>query len=208
VERVVREQGNSSRASFVAASADSLHGVDDAGIDVVTTRSVLIYVKEKCAAFDAFFRVLRPGGRISLAEPINGDYLALNACADEYYGYRVPAVADVLARLRRDDEDGADRDDHPMTGFNHVDLVRHSEAAGFRESHLELRIDVAARDPRAWDSFVNFAPNPNAPTIGETFRETLSADEVRRLESSLRPLVEQSLGRERTSMAYLWAIKE
>jgi SAM-dependent methyltransferase len=37
----------------------------------VTTRSVLIYVQHKDAAFREFHRVLRPGGRVSIFEPIN-----------------------------------------------------------------------------------------------------------------------------------------
>jgi arsenite methyltransferase len=37
----------------------------------LTTRSVLIYVADKAGAFREFHRVLRPGGRISLFEPIN-----------------------------------------------------------------------------------------------------------------------------------------
>ena len=40
-------------------------------MDIVTTRSVLIYVEDKRRAFEEFFRVLKPGGRISLFEPIN-----------------------------------------------------------------------------------------------------------------------------------------
>jgi ubiquinone/menaquinone biosynthesis C-methylase UbiE len=42
-----------------------------ASVDVVTTRSVLIYVKDRARAFAEFARVLRPGGRTSLYEPIN-----------------------------------------------------------------------------------------------------------------------------------------
>src|SRR5580704_2700481 len=38
------------RCRFVLASADCLADVDDASVDVVTTRSVLIYVKDKAAA--------------------------------------------------------------------------------------------------------------------------------------------------------------
>jgi arsenite methyltransferase len=39
---------------------------------VVTTRSVLIYVKDKRrAAFEELHRVLKPGGRLSIFEPIN-----------------------------------------------------------------------------------------------------------------------------------------
>ena len=53
------------------AGAEDLTGIADASVDVLTTRSVLIYVAEKQHALAAFARVLRPHGRISLFEPIN-----------------------------------------------------------------------------------------------------------------------------------------
>jgi ubiquinone/menaquinone biosynthesis C-methylase UbiE len=52
-------------------AADSLTEIADRSVDVITTRSVLIYVKDKAAALREFYRVLRSGGRISLFEPIN-----------------------------------------------------------------------------------------------------------------------------------------
>jgi ubiquinone/menaquinone biosynthesis C-methylase UbiE len=55
-------EGLLDRCSFLAAAADALDGVADASVDVVTTRSVLIYVKDKAAALREFHRVLRPGG--------------------------------------------------------------------------------------------------------------------------------------------------
>ena len=59
------------RSTFVQTAADSRAGIPDGSVDVVTTRSVLIYVKDKAAAFRAFYRVLKPGGRVSLFEPVN-----------------------------------------------------------------------------------------------------------------------------------------
>src|SRR5215475_2501408 len=64
-------EGLEGRCEFVLASADALDGIAGQSADVVTTRSVLIYVKDKAAAFAEFRRVLRPGGRVSLFEPIN-----------------------------------------------------------------------------------------------------------------------------------------
>ena len=52
------------RCSFVKAAADDLAGVANESVDVVTTRSVLIYVADKARAVDEFMRVLRPGGRV------------------------------------------------------------------------------------------------------------------------------------------------
>jgi ubiquinone/menaquinone biosynthesis C-methylase UbiE len=50
------------RCQFVLAGATDLRPVASSSVDAVTTRSVLIYVAEKPAAFDEFHRVLRPGG--------------------------------------------------------------------------------------------------------------------------------------------------
>ncbi len=59
------------RRDFILASAEDLRPIPMASVDAVTTRSVLIYVADKAAAFREFHRVLRPGGRVSLFEPIN-----------------------------------------------------------------------------------------------------------------------------------------
>jgi len=59
------------RCEFVHASAEDLSVLEDASVDVVTTRSVLIYVPDKRRTFEEFHRVLKPGGRLSIFEPIN-----------------------------------------------------------------------------------------------------------------------------------------
>ena len=61
--------------------------------EFVTARSVLIYVEEKEAAFRAFHRVLRPGGRASLFEPIN-NYFPDDGRTPDAIGRRSPSVKD------------------------------------------------------------------------------------------------------------------
>ena len=46
-------EGLLDRCRFILASADSLGGIADASVDVVTTRSVLIYVTDKAEALQA-----------------------------------------------------------------------------------------------------------------------------------------------------------
>ena len=50
--------------------AETLAGIDDHSVDVVLVRSVLIYVDDVAAVFVAMARVLAPGGRLSLFEPL------------------------------------------------------------------------------------------------------------------------------------------
>jgi ubiquinone/menaquinone biosynthesis C-methylase UbiE len=47
-------EGQLDRCRYVLASAESLTGIADASVDVVTARSVLIYVKDKAAALREF----------------------------------------------------------------------------------------------------------------------------------------------------------
>jgi len=63
------ELGLAARCDFVRTALPDLDGIDTASVDVVTTRSVLIYVADKAGSFAAMHRVLRPGGRLSIFEP-------------------------------------------------------------------------------------------------------------------------------------------
>ena len=64
---LAKERGLAGRSQFALTGADDLSVIADESVDVVTTRSVLIYVERKQTALAEFFRVLRPGGRVSLS---------------------------------------------------------------------------------------------------------------------------------------------
>jgi ubiquinone/menaquinone biosynthesis C-methylase UbiE len=55
-------EGLLDRCRFVLAAADRLTGVADVSVDAVTTRSVLIYVKDKAAALREFYGCSGPVG--------------------------------------------------------------------------------------------------------------------------------------------------
>ena len=200
------EIGVVDRCEFVRAAADDLSPVGDASVDVVTTRSVLIYVADKLTSFREFARVLMPGGRLSVYEPINA-YPPWRE-DDTYGGYDVTPVADLAARLRALYAKYQPADSDPMCDFDERDLLRSAERAGFGEIHVELRADLEPRlPPRGWDGFLNSAPNPLVPTTAEAIAATLTHDEAERFGSHLRPLVENGTGTHRLAIAHLWAVK-
>ena len=194
------------RCDFVLASADRLDGIPDAHVDVVTTRSVLIYVKDKLTALKEFYRVLRPGGRISLFEPIN--VLMSHPDPNLFSGYDVAPVKDlagkvgaVYAAIQPPGED-------PMLDFDDRDLVRLAWEAGFPDVKLELEVVVRARKaPMPWDLFLRSSGNPLIPTLEEALHQALTEREASRLVDHLRPLVETGTGIDRKALAYLTAAK-
>jgi ubiquinone/menaquinone biosynthesis C-methylase UbiE len=193
------------RCRFVEASADDLASIADESVDVVTTRSVLIYVQEKAAAFGEFARALRPGGRISLWEPVNrfGSEERRRSC----FGYPAGGLEELTAKLGAVYEAIQDPEHDPMLDFDERDLLRLAEDAGFFPVRLTLDARVEATPPRSWDGFLDTAWNPNIPTLSEAMEEVLTPDERERLAAHLRPLVEHGRGEWRMALAHLSGVR-
>jgi len=198
--------GTSEHMSFVVARAEDLDPIGDLSVDVVTTRSVLIYVEDKAAAFHAFHRVLRPTGRFSIFEPIN-NYFPWDPT--EFWGFDTTPIADLVEKVWAYEGWGPELDAvDPMMNFNERDLVRLAEEQGFTDIHADLRIDV---EPGSWvldwDRLMGTTPNPNAMSVGESISGALTEAETARLESHLRPLVDKGEGVIRSAFAYVWGSK-
>jgi arsenite methyltransferase len=132
------------RCEFVQAGADDLGAVPDGSVDVVTTRSVLIYVHRKQEAFAEFFRVLRPGGRLSVFEPING--FAADDRGGGMLGMDLSPVADLAAKVFGGHA-RAPRAEDPMLNFDERDLLRWARDAGFGALQLDYHADVEVPAP-------------------------------------------------------------
>jgi arsenite methyltransferase len=189
------------RCRFVEAPAEDLAAIGDASIDVVTTRSVLIYVVDKERAFREFHRVLRPGGRISLFEPINSFGMEERR---RTWGYDVEGgLFEKLNALF----DGIQPLSDPMLDFDERDLLAFAEKAGFFPIRLVYEAVIEPLERRRWETFVSSSWNPKVPTLAEAMEEALTAEERERLVSVLRPAVEEGRGVWQMGSAYLRATK-
>jgi arsenite methyltransferase len=192
------------RCRFLQAPADDLATVESGTVDVVTTRSVLIYVVDKSRAFREFARVLRPGGRISLFEPINR---FARTGADTWAGYDLSPIPEISRKLRAVYHAIQPPDADPMLDFDERDLLEQAERAGFFPIHLDLKTEIGPPHPVAWESFLSSAGNPRIPTVAEAMNQALTRDERERFTEYLRPLVEQGRGTSRMATAFLYAVK-
>jgi SAM-dependent methyltransferase len=194
------------RCEFILADAASLEGIPGASVDAVTTRSVLIYVKDKAAAFRSFRRVLREGGRLSLFEPINAaaERMGLDLGWSGVDTKPVRELAERVAKVYRD----LQPPDDPMLDFDERDLVLLAIGAGFSDVHLSL--EVVYRERRrgrgtSWEQWLHNAPNPRVPTMAEAVAMVLAPEEAERYFAHMRPRVESGAGRSLDAVAYLRA---
>ena len=154
---------------LVVGDAVSLPLADEC-VDAVVSRSVLIYVIDKTLAAAEFRRVLRPGGRVSVFEPINRRYQFF---ADVDLADLEPQRGRVLNHwLGQRDPGGA------MMGFDERDLERAFVDAGF--DSIELTYEVVRRRTRPTRRDVQRSlttrPNPNMVSYEEAAREELGEE--------------------------------
>jgi arsenite methyltransferase len=198
----------SERCRFITCSADELAPVADESVDVVTARSVLIYLDRdgKRRAFEEAYRALRAGGRLSIFEPINR--FSFPEPPGRLLGHDVGPIGEIASKLKAELE--SDAEDATLMDFDERDLFGWAEDSGFSTVRLTLEAEQAPA-PRSithdWDTLLKTSGNPLSPTLGETIDAALTAEEASLLEAHLRPLVESGAGSNRLAYAYLTAVK-
>jgi arsenite methyltransferase len=199
---LVHQLGVAERCQLLCASADDLSALAATSVDVITTRSVLIFVAAKPRAFQEFYRVLKPNGRLSIFEPINR-YFGIPGPP----GYDIAPIQDIWHKISTLYERLQPADANPMVDFDERDLLTMAERAGFRETHLELQVRIMPLPPLRWDVWVRSSPHPLLPTLEEAMHEALTPAEIARCVTHLQPLMESGQGTWRDAVAYLWAVK-
>lgn len=195
-EKEAKARGFGSQCDFLLCSADELGAIENNSVDAVTTRAVLAYVADKPAALAEFHRILRPGGRISIAEPVLRDEAlatlslkrTLEAQANDQrdrfmvlcHRWKAAQFPDTEERIAAS----------AITNYSERDLLRWVQDAGFTQVHMEMHFDMMTSDITSWDVFVGIAPHPWAPTLKSILQSKFSAAERSLFESIVRPQIE------------------
>jgi ubiquinone/menaquinone biosynthesis C-methylase UbiE len=212
-ETLATERGVRGQCTFVQCSADKLNGIEDASVDVVTSRAVLAYVADKPTALREFLRVLKPGGRLSIAEPVFRDNAFENIELKKFiesqptgtvnpflpllHRWRATQFPDTLERLAQD----------PLTNYSERELFRYVVSAGFAETRMEFHVEILPCINNSWEVFLGTSPHPLAPSLKTILDEKFSAEERQFFEQTLRPIVEQNQATSTERNAYITAIK-
>jgi arsenite methyltransferase len=136
-------------------------------IDAVLTRSVLIYLDDLPAALGEVARVLRPGGRLSVFEPINGgrrhDAKLVGMTDEELVAIQV---------LRAQSSTAVPA----MMAFDENQLVSAANAAGLTVLAQETEaVTEQLGDHSAVDAYLHRPPHPGASTPVELLTAGLGA---------------------------------
>src|SRR5450631_1375400 len=206
-----QRRGVAGRCRFVNASAEALDAIADHSTDIVLVRAVLAYLSDRGAAIREFRRILRPGGRISIVEPIfqdqafavaglasqlrSGDCGPAGRYLELLHRWRSAHFPDSVAEIQRD----------PLTSFSERDLLRLLENAGFVEVHVRLHIDSIRALPMPWAAFLASSPYADAPSMGEVLQTRFAPDEQTEFERLFRTDIEAGTTVERNVNAYLFA---
>lgn len=157
------------QCQFAQLSAEDLSSFPDDSIDVVTTRSVLIFVADKLRALREFYRVLKPGGRISLFETVN--IAEVRQKGEKWPGVgtsvypedELTPISDLVFRFVSSLNYSATQS---MGNTDHISYLRLCEQAGFKTAEVELHLSTRKR--KASLAFLlNQSLNPHFPTPAE-----------------------------------------
>jgi arsenite methyltransferase len=155
---------------------DGLHiRLASESVDVVMTRSVLIYLADKQAGIRELYRVLKPKGRASIFEPINEtrERVQNEVRASGFYDALQPEWGEIRAYYdsHKDSWWGT------LVGWDERELVGWFEAARFSsvEMSYELMAGVRTQKSKKADiaAGIRGRPNPNMPSYEEVARQVL-----------------------------------
>lgn len=200
-ERIAKHAGVDSNMEFLQTDAADVK-LPENSVDVALMRSVLVHIFDKKSVITECYRILKPGGRMSIFEPIikkNTRYYQL-VNPETFPGYE--KLKDAELKMTADEND-------PLVNFDENTLQADFEEAGFKNIDIDLQITSSTYPVTAEmiDPWFNTPPSPGKPALKQMFMEFMPEGEVNELIENLK---NDLTGREITinsPVAYIYAEK-
>jgi ubiquinone/menaquinone biosynthesis C-methylase UbiE len=184
--RLAHESGRSG-IMYLIGGAEALP-LPDCFADAVVTQSALMDVDDSAAAARELYRVLRPGGRVSLFEPVNRKGTSISTAVDWS-----PLGAGLAGRVA--DESRRYAASSRLHRLDDERLAAELEAAGFAsvESVLEDPGEEWEVTEASVDSRLDAVDAPGEPSLRARWAESFAAAELEALVAHLKSLEGETL---------------
>lgn len=204
-----RQAGPAGNVAPVACVVgDALHiPLASQSVDVVMTRSVLIYLTDKEAGVRELYRVLKPKGRASIFEPINevSEQVRNQVIASGFYDQLQPEWGEIRKYYDAHAKDWWGT----LVAWDERKLIGWFQATGFSSVKVsyELMVGVQGQKPKKPDiaAGIRGRPNPNTPSYEEVARQVLGDRAGSYLERYAQFLVNGEGPRSASAAVYLVA---
>ena len=184
IQALARDFAGDTRAHAVVDDASELRTVRCESIDLLVMRAVLLYVPDKRGALRSAARVLRPGGRIVISEPVNRP---LYYPAERFWGFDLSSIPGIALKLQQAFTRSPDRDVQAMLDWDDLSLATTVSDAGFTDLRMETISEIVNGPVLPWLAFLHARWTPQMPSLAQVVSEWLTRDESDALEQVLRP---------------------
>jgi ubiquinone/menaquinone biosynthesis C-methylase UbiE len=171
----------SSGIMYLVGDAEVLP-LPDASVDAVVLRSVLVHVRDPETAIRELARVLRPGGRLSLREPLNGTATSITTAVDW------SSLGDLGERALADSTELAATD--RLRRLDAAALAARLGEAGFVD--VDPQVDDRGEEwlvtAESVDARLDVPAGPGSPSLRERWQAAFSPGEVESLVAHLQSL--------------------
>lgn len=165
--REIRPAPGGGRLRLVVADVARLP-LENGSVDAVVARSTLIYLEDLAAVLGEAARVLRPGGRLSVFEPVN---------ARRRHDADLIGIAEAELRAITAASARATPAARTMTGFSETTTAALAAGAGFRVDPIHLgEVRSTLPDQDAVRGYLHRRPHPGAPTPLDMIGKSLGRD--------------------------------
>jgi len=189
------------KMEFLLSNASNID-LPENSVDVTVMRSVMVHILEKQPVLDECYRVLKPGGRISIFEPIinsntrNSELINPDNCPD-FEKYK--EVESIIMTMPNDS----------LMNFDEKTLQDNFVKAGFKKIKVDLCTEKSVYKATAAmiDPWFNTPPNPGGMTLKQRFLNYFSEEEIEKYIAVIKADLDEKMITVKSNSVYISAEK-